>query len=247
MQYILFGFIIYLYLDANMAIMGVRKAISLVLIAIIVLNLPLIAYIGISLNLIFDRGFYTHEIAKNSIQSNFGDKALPETLVTQLLAYFSQKTDQPPQIFLFTPDENRHLLDVKILIDEFTGILYVSAGLAIALLLLLLLFFPKQLARRIGRLLLWSGAITLVLTILFIVLALNFSWAFTEFHLVLFPQGNWSFPSDSYLIQLFPREFFYDFFLTIILRGAIVGALLLTAGMLISRRRKEYKTANHQA
>ncbi|MFT4311334.1 MAG: DUF1461 domain-containing protein [Candidatus Woesearchaeota archaeon] len=48
----------------------------------------------------------------------------------------------------------------------------------------------------------------------------NFSFSFEVFHSIFFPQGNWMFPADSKLIELFPVNYFIEksilvFFLTI--------------------------------
>lgn len=54
------------------------------------------------------------------------------------------------------------------------------------------------------------GGITTVAIVSFIILflLLSFNTAFTIFHLLFFPQGNWIFPADSLLIQTFPLAFF---------------------------------------
>jgi Protein of unknown function (DUF1461) len=43
--------------------------------------------------------------------------------------------------------------------------------------------------------------------------AIFFTSFFILFHQVLFPQGNWSFPADSVLIQLYPEPFWVKMFL----------------------------------
>ncbi|NDK31002.1 lipoprotein intramolecular transacylase Lit [Nesterenkonia haasae] len=48
----------------------------------------------------------------------------------------------------------------------------------------------------------------------------DWQFFFTEFHNLFFPQGNWSFPSDSTLIRLYPEQFWID-------AGIWVAALLL--------------------
>jgi len=37
----------------------------------------------------------------------------------------------------------------------------------------------------------------------------GFSGFWEKFHHILFPQGNWSFPPDSMLIQLYPESYFF--------------------------------------
>ncbi|MDQ3098397.1 MAG: DUF1461 domain-containing protein [bacterium] len=55
---------------------------------------------------------------------------------------------------------------------------------------------------------------------LFLIGALLFMPLFTLFHQTLFPQGNWAFPSDSILIQLYPEQFWR--FSALLIAGAIL-------------------------
>ena len=61
-----------------------------------------------------------------------------------------------------------------------------------------------------------------------------FDAAFLLFHLVVFPQGNFSFdPRTQRLTQLFPAQFWIETAMAI----AAVGLLLAAAAPLIARRR----------
>jgi uncharacterized membrane protein len=222
--------------------MGVRKAVSLILAALIVLNLPIIIYLGISTGIVFEKNFYLREFKSTGVYDTIGDKELPNTISGQIISYFGKATTEPPSFYLFTEDENRHLLDGKLLIDGLKKTLYASAAIALISLLLLLLFYRSYIYRRFGKLLFIGGILTLALSLALFVATHNFATAFTSFHTIFFPQGNWSFPPDSFLLHLFPEQLFYGFFAAILLRSVIAAILLAAVGWILMSRRKEYKT-----
>ncbi|HXH25528.1 MAG TPA: DUF1461 domain-containing protein [Vicinamibacterales bacterium] len=79
-----------------------------------------------------------------------------------------------------------------------------------------------------------SGALAVVGVVVGIVLLLFFEQAFLVFHLVLFPQGNFSFdPRTHRLTQLFPDQFWLE---TAI--GAAVVGLLIAVVLAVAARRR---------
>jgi len=86
---------------------------------------------------------------------------------------------------------------------------------------------------RRGRLLLIGAALvggaSIALAVFF---AVSFDTAFTAFHGLFFPMGNWQFGADSNLIRLFPEPFFFE--ASLLSGGTIVCAALLAA--LVARR-----------
>ncbi|TLP76837.1 DUF1461 domain-containing protein [Nesterenkonia sphaerica] len=123
---------------------------------------------------------------------------------------------------LFTDNEVSHMADVKILLWY---AMIIGAGLLVLTLLMALLlraWRPGGFARGV-----FAGAwVTLGLLVAVAVLAiLDWRLFFTEFHNLFFPQGNWSFPSDSTLIRLYPEQFWID-------AGIWVAALLLLFSLL---------------
>jgi integral membrane protein (TIGR01906 family) len=123
---------------------------------------------------------------------------------------------------LFTDDEVAHMADVKILLWY---AMIIGVGLLLLTLLMALLlrsWRPGGLARGV-----FAGAwATIGLMIAVAVLAIvDWQLFFTEFHNLFFPQGNWSFPSDSTLIRLYPEQFWID-------AGIWLAALLLIFSIL---------------
>ncbi len=55
----------------------------------------------------------------------------------------------------------------------------------------------------------------------------GFSGFWEKFHHVLFPQGNWSFPADSILIQLYPENYFFAASLLFAAITVIIAAIFI--------------------
>jgi len=69
-----------------------------------------------------------------------------------------------------------------------------------------------------------------------ILTTLFFDQAFILFHLLLFPQGNWTFAADSLLIETFPLEFFMRMSLLIFLQTLVLGAILRIGAYFLEKR-----------
>jgi len=78
-----------------------------------------------------------------------------------------------------------------------------------------------------------SSGIVLFFILLLYLLGNNFPVLFDNFHRMFFPQGNYSFPIGSLIINIFPFGFFYDFFLRIILSSAVLSAVILAVGIIL--------------
>jgi hypothetical protein len=104
---------------------------------------------------------------------------------------------------LYTPNEISHLLDVRKLL----------------LFNLILLFFCLMVLRSRfqsvwqAKILLFSTLTGIIFVLLFF-LSIYLFWnqLFILFHQLLFPQGNWTFPSNSLLIQNFPERYWINSF-----------------------------------
>lgn len=119
---------------------------------------------------------------------------------------------------LFSESEVSHMADVKFLI--FYAVIIAAALVVLGLLFALLLrrWRPGGFSRGM-----FAGAwATIGLLVAGVATPLVIGWDrfFTEFHQLFFPQGNWSFASDSALIRLYPAQFWVD-------AGIWLGALLL--------------------
>lgn len=102
-------------------------------------------------------------------------------------------------INILTPNEASHIYDVHTL--------FITQILCSLVALPILISIIKKNSLTILR----STAKTsiIILFIFTLPILLLFNTSFIYFHHLLFPQGNWSFPPDSTLIQLYPESFWY--------------------------------------
>jgi len=123
------------------------------------------------------------------------------------------------------PDEQSHMRDVSGVVRT---LLLLEVGALVVLLLVGRRLRPER-GRR-GRLLLTgAAAIGVAAVALGLFFALAFDTAFTAFHALFFPQGNWQFSADSNLIRLFPQALWFDAAIgagLTIVAGAVIAALL---------------------
>ncbi|MBI2589518.1 DUF1461 domain-containing protein [Candidatus Berkelbacteria bacterium] len=133
------------------------------------------------------------------------------TSLVGVKSWFGQaKSDQS----VLTSGEYAHIEDVTLIIWK-VGI-YILPGALIGLIL----------ARfRLAETSVITGSLGLLATI-GLITGLGFEGAFIVLHKFIFPQGNWVFPSDQYVItQVYPAGFFVAIWIIILL--ASLGTLVL--------------------
>jgi integral membrane protein (TIGR01906 family) len=120
-------------------------------------------------------------------------------------------------------DERSHMADVSRLVRLLVLLEVVAIGFAAWGGRLL-----RTDARRAGRMLMiGAGSVGVAVVVIGLFAALAWESAFTLFHQVAFPGGNWSFPPDSTMIQLYPPEFWFD-------AAMIAAALVLATAAVLS-------------
>lgn len=126
-----------------------------------------------------------------------------------------------------------HLQDCTSLFQ--TGRISVGVVAAFGLVGLIALGILKG-RRRIGGTCILGASLMLALLIGLAVWAvLDFNSLFIWMHTMLFSQGNWSFPSDSLLIQLFPESFWAAMAGLWILTSTLCAIVVLIVGRLLAR------------
>jgi len=156
----------------------------------------------------------------------------PRLIVDNLINYLTSETteiNKVQQLTLFTEKEQSHLADVQKLIVtlKYIGI----AALVLLGLCVWQLMKIKKYEKTLSKIMIISGiGIIAIIAILFL-LSSNFPIFFDSFHKLLFPQGNYTFPSDSLLITLFPEQFFSDFASKMLIEAAIIGSVLILIGI----------------
>ena len=133
----------------------------------------------------------------------------------------------------YTASELSHLEDVK-RVMKFVDVLFYT----LLLTLTLIITYYKNQKEQLRKLFLYGGKTTIIVLAVFLLYTLlNFNDAFTLFHKIFFPQGNWMFAEDSLLIQTFPIEFFVGIS-RIIFAGTLGGGILF---ILLSLYLKKFK------
>ncbi len=123
---------------------------------------------------------------------------------------------------VFASQEKAHLIDVRRLLH---GAYYLLEFLTI-----ILIFCAWDNWKPIVQ----KGTLLLVI-ILGALLLIPFDTFFTNFHKIMFPQGNWTFPEESLLMQYYPATFFAAYALAIAIY-AIITALTIMYIEIVSRR-----------
>lgn len=112
-----------------------------------------------------------------------------------------------------TPAEASHMNDVREVLAS--GVRWFT----LAVLVLFLYAQTHGITRRLARdATIMSGVL--------IMLLIPFSYSFTWFHNAFFPQGNWQFAADSWLIMHFPVSFFATYAFAWLAFSALLLGLL---------------------
>jgi len=190
------------------------------------ISLFLSVYLCSARDVMFDENFYKKEFLKNDAYSSFEDA---DSIGISLISFFEGFEKLPS---MFTKDEALHLVDVRDLVKKGDNLLMFLFAANI-ILLSFLLFKSEKKKKNLKKIFICSGSAILILPLFSILF--TFEYLFTKFHHLFFPQGNWMFDINSNLIRLFPEQFFYDAFISIILKSVFIGILLISAGFFSSK------------
>ncbi|PLW80665.1 hypothetical protein C0585_01605 [Candidatus Woesearchaeota archaeon] len=174
-------------------------------------NWRLIFSIGILFNIVlllssfnsnlYDEKIYLELYEKNDVSFN---ESVKINKTSEIIGFFSDKNSLDNSFF--TDAEISHMKDVKKIFTLLNYIYYISF-------IILVIFLIYLIKKNILIIILPSVILGIILALVtfFIFSIIPFSTSFDGMHNTIFPQGNYSFPADSNLIQLFPIGFFYGF------------------------------------
>ncbi|MBI5389745.1 DUF1461 domain-containing protein [Candidatus Woesearchaeota archaeon] len=171
---------------------------------------------------IFNETYYFQQLEANKVR-------LPnaEHLATEVIGFLEGKQQMGDA---FTANEKSHMEDVRKLVVGGQMVLWVLllviVGLGIAI--WRLCTFPKKCMAQSA---LFAGIGVYAFLIVGALALYGFDAAFTAFHTVFFPQGNWQFPAGSTLITLFPEGFFQTIAKDILLTFLMFGTLMVGGGV----------------
>lgn len=131
--------------------------------------------------------------------------------------------------------ERSHMVDVRNVILPALGLFALAFGVLVGL------FATTKRRASVWRAIAWgAGVLTAAGVVIGIAVIFFFDAAFLLFHLVFFPQGNFSFdPRTQRLTQLFPAQFWTETVIAV----AAVGLLLAAAVTLVAWRRAGGRSA----
>ena len=130
---------------------------------------------------------------------------------------------------LFNDREVSHMKDVKQLVRGVYVLALASALYLAAMVVIGFALYRGRFVVDLAKRLAWGGGLTLVLLIVFGLVALvGFDSVFLKFHQLSFANDFWRLdPRTDYLVRIFPQDFWFDATLWVAVR-AIFGALILT-------------------
>lgn len=138
---------------------------------------------------------------------------------------------------LYSEKEIQHLVDVKDLVRGLYRVQEASLAYVLAYVVLFFVWRRSGSLDTLARAVLGSGAVTLAAIVAFgIAASFGFDRLFTEFHVLSFSNDFWQLdPAHDRLIQMFPRDFWFDatFFVAIL---SLVQMLALTTASLLYLR-----------
>ena len=146
----------------------------------------------------------------------------------ETIRIFVQEDDS--RVPLFDERETGHLTDVKNLFRTVFRVQEASLAFALVFMVAVFIWATEAPLRLLARIVLGASLFTLGLLALFGVLALvGFDEIFLRFHLVAFTNDLWKLNSATdHLIQMFPRDFWFD--ATMLVAGlTAVEAILLAS------------------
>ncbi len=148
--------------------------------------------------------------------------------------YLHKKTDLQGD---YTIVERSHMQDVQKIFGKGNAIFWI-----LGIIVTTSLFYYRKDKTEIRKIFLNSGIIiTTFIILILLAVILNFERIFTLFHSIFFPQGNWQFPMDSFLIQTFPLQFFTKMSLYIFSQAIAWGILFILVSLYL-----KYEIAHKQ-
>lgn len=146
----------------------------------------------------------------------YHEKALSQNTKDNAYGVIDYVVGKNSDISFLSENERSHIEDVRDIIGIVKIVLY---GL-------ILFVFYYLLVSHNPIILKYTSYFIFVITSIFIISALFFTMSFELFHQILFPQGNYTFSSNSWLITLFPANYFQNFAIFWLVSYFFIGLIL---------------------
>lgn len=227
--------------------------------AIVGAVLLFIGFVALSVGFVaYNKAFYNREFEKYAVmdEADLTQEGL-DAVRDKIVAYFSGRDKSLQTIVTFagesaprefyTETELSHMADVLAVFAAVRIVAAVFLPVGLALIAAAVLLTPKRprLAAAARGCAVGMVIILAILGATGIFVAADFNTAFTVFHGIFFPQGNWQFPYDSKMLAVLPEGLFFDAGIAIILWGLgfciAVGCAGIIYGRVIKKRVKAEK------
>jgi integral membrane protein (TIGR01906 family) len=183
---------------------------------------------------------YHYSFAKYDAEAATGiSRSQLDAAADRLVCYFNNDEEtirilvqqDSRRVPLFNERETSHLTDVKNLFRTVFRVQEASLAFALVFVVAVFIWAADASLRVLARILLRASLLTLGLLALFAVLALvGFDELFLRFHLVAFTNDLWKLdPGTDHLIQMFPRDFWFD--ATMLMAGLTALEAVLLASL----------------
>lgn len=140
--------------------------------------------------------------------------------------YLNDNGDLPLELSL---REEIHMKDVKNIFSTMDAVIGIVALLA-SIGAIIVLTRKKDLSKIFSDVFNVAGILTFVTSVLLLIGAVFFRFAFVGMHKLLFSNDYWILSHDSLLIRLFPESFFVAMVLTLLLYTLIISSILFVSG-----------------
>ncbi|MBZ2173655.1 TIGR01906 family membrane protein [Schnuerera sp. xch1] len=189
----------------------------------------------------FNKGFYLESFQKyDVIETTDMDLQDLSNITDNLFSYLKDESDETILKSNFNEREILHMKDVKKLFKY--GFILKNTLFILSLFAIIILIANKD-SKSMGKRIfygtfVWWGLITLI----FVLITINFNKCFTYFHLIFFDNDLWVLnPNTDLLIQMLPQKFFIDIFQNIVLLFLGLLVILQVIGYIFMKKGKDNK------
>ncbi len=210
----------------------------------------IIVYIGVFSIVANSESYYESKFKEFDVYSKFNISVEELHSENSKLLFYLENGKEEIEGTWFNAREKIHLLEVRQLYQKIYMLQTVCALIVIMSLLAVVFLNGKTdegfVKRVLIRYLIGTGIAVFGLCVFFLVMMLTFSSSFITFHEVLFETDTWMLdPATDNLINMFPQQFFFDIFVSIVVGSLIVGCLFMVVGFVV-RGKKEKKIEKHK-
>lgn len=206
----------------------------------LLVTLLLLGVYVIFLNPLFIRSFALKFDAQTTLQISTADLKAVINNITLYFAFLKRSLQSivtmngTPTNF-YTADELSHMHDVLGIFKVFLPVFIISFLMTTFMVVYTLFNFKERKTRKRLGVSLLIPPITFLIALIPILISVivDFDATFTTFHEIFFPQGNWQFDNNSYMLMLLPEELFLSGALWIGSLWVLAILLQITSGILL--------------